>query len=136
MVLLGDFAGRRAPREGRRARVSVPVRRIADANRDGSLARLAHRRERAQRSGPARPDRAPHRDPGADRETATRVAERIRRAIERTRLDIGGGHGARRTASFGVVTAEPSDDDLEELVLRAQVLQFPAKEEGRDRIAS
>lgn len=74
--------------------------------------------------------------PGADSATATRVAERIRSALERTPLAIGGGRSVRCTASFGVVSARALDGDLEDVVLRAQVQQQVAKEEGRNRVST
>ena len=70
--------------------------------------------------------------PDTDIGRAVAIAERLRQAIEATRLSHS-GHEIRVTASFGV--AECLDtDDAASLLARADAMLYRAKESGRNRV--
>jgi diguanylate cyclase (GGDEF)-like protein len=66
-------------------------------------------------------------------ETASLMAERLRHAVSGLRFDFDGDVQSV-TASFGVATFEPSDADLEAVLLRADNALYRAKTTGRDRV--
>jgi len=67
--------------------------------------------------------------PGAGREDAVGVAERVRRAV-RERRPAGVGI----TISIGAAVTKPATVDTEDLVARADAALYAAKAEGRDRV--
>ena len=72
-----------------------------------------------------------------DPDEARRLAERLRRAVARTRT--ADGHGV--TASIGIALTRPADgenaaDALWRLVDRADAAMYEAKQQGRDRVAA
>ncbi len=80
--------------------------------------------------------------PATEIESATLLAERIRRAVSATSIDIGGGNSITITVSIGVASVAPARDvdDLkttgESLLARADVALYSAKSAGRDRVAT
>jgi len=73
----------------------------------------------------------------SDLDEASRLAERLRRAVAATNTDDG--HGV--TASVGIALIRPVDgedaaDALWRLIDRADVAMYEAKQAGRDRVAS
>lgn len=71
--------------------------------------------------------------PGADREVASRVAERLRLAL----VDQPFECAERRvtvSTSVGVVTFDPLRDDWESLLKRADQALYRAKDKGRNRV--
>jgi two-component system cell cycle response regulator len=65
--------------------------------------------------------------PGADAETAARVAERVRAAIAK--------NGYRTTASIGVATYDAAAKETSaDFLHRADMNLYQAKEDGRDRV--
>jgi diguanylate cyclase (GGDEF)-like protein len=76
--------------------------------------------------------------PGTDTAAAMRLAERIRRAIAATAVDLPGGDSVTMTTSIGIAAVEPgrSDTDLktegDSLLARADVALYRAKSAGRD----
>ncbi|HVE86508.1 MAG TPA: GGDEF domain-containing protein [Myxococcales bacterium] len=70
--------------------------------------------------------------PGAREEEALRIAERIRRALERTPLVVKGGE-VSITGSLGVALREP-DGGTEDLVREADLALYRAKAAGRNRV--
>jgi diguanylate cyclase (GGDEF)-like protein len=70
---------------------------------------------------------------GVLHETAVAVAERIRHAIEGSRV-VFRGTPLSCTASFGVVSAAASGASSDRLLREADVLLYRAKEEGRNRV--
>lgn len=69
----------------------------------------------------------------ADAGTATEVADRVRRAIER--LPIPGFAEIRVTSSFGVAEATDAILDVEDWTDRADAMLYEAKQTGRNRIS-
>lgn len=61
------------------------------------------------------------------------VAERIRKALEASSIDIGDGHMLRVTTSCGVAYCGP-DDTLELLIERADKCLYDAKHHGKNRV--
>ncbi|MFZ3320816.1 MAG: diguanylate cyclase [Usitatibacter sp.] len=70
--------------------------------------------------------------PDTDIGRAVAIAERLRQAIETTRLSHG-GHEIRVTASFGVAECLDSDDAAS-LLARADSMLYRAKQAGRNRV--
>jgi diguanylate cyclase (GGDEF)-like protein len=68
--------------------------------------------------------------PGASRENAVAIAERLRRAVRERRPG-----GVAVTISVGVAITRPSVVDTEDLVGRADEALYAAKASGRDRVA-
>jgi diguanylate cyclase (GGDEF)-like protein len=66
---------------------------------------------------------------------ALEVAERIRRAIEDARIDIG-GHVARTTVSIGVVTYPSDGGDLGTIMEKADRALYKAKQAGKNRVVA
>jgi diguanylate cyclase (GGDEF)-like protein len=72
--------------------------------------------------------------PGAREEEARRVAERIRRALERTPLQSSEAKKeVALTASLGLAVREP-DSGIEDLVRQADLALYRAKAAGRNRV--
>ncbi len=78
--------------------------------------------------------------PSTDTEAAMLLAERIRRAIARTPVELPNGESVTMTTSIGIAAVEPapSEADLktegDALLARADVALYRAKSAGRDRI--
>jgi diguanylate cyclase (GGDEF)-like protein len=79
--------------------------------------------------------------PGTEVESGTLLAERIRRAISASPIEIGDGKTVTITASIGIASIAPLRDDVdlktsgESLIARADVALYSAKSSGRDRVA-
>jgi diguanylate cyclase (GGDEF)-like protein len=71
--------------------------------------------------------------PGAREEEACRVAERIRRSLERTPLRMEGGREVTITGSLGIAVREP-DSGVEDLLRQADLALYRAKAAGRNRV--
>lgn len=67
--------------------------------------------------------------PGADREAAIEISERLRREV-RERRPVG----VQVTASIGVAVSEPDSVDTDDLVARADAALYAAKAAGRDTV--
>jgi diguanylate cyclase (GGDEF)-like protein len=67
--------------------------------------------------------------PGADREGALEIAERLRRAVHERRPV-----GVQVTISIGVAVSEPDAVDTDDLVARADAALYAAKAGGRNRV--
>ena len=64
---------------------------------------------------------------------AVAAAERLRRRIETTPLDLN-GHGISITASIGVAVAAAGSEGISELMKRADQALYRAKHDGRNRV--
>ncbi|WP_162141259.1 GGDEF domain-containing response regulator [Paucidesulfovibrio longus] len=73
--------------------------------------------------------------PGTDGRGAQELAERIREAIEDLRIPLNKGE-LRVTASLGVAEAASSDRSVEDLLRRADLALYEAKQQGRNRVRS
>ncbi len=74
--------------------------------------------------------------PQTGSEGARKVAERLRAAIEETRVDVGDGHILQVTMSFGVTQLGESDQASAESVLkRADDALYESKDNGRNRVS-
>ena len=79
--------------------------------------------------------------PGTEVESGALLAERIRKAVSATPIEIGKGESITITASIGIASITPDRDveDLktagESLLARADVALYSAKSSGRDRVA-
>jgi diguanylate cyclase (GGDEF)-like protein len=70
-----------------------------------------------------------------DEEGASRLAERMRAAIETLEVPrVGGGGKVRVTASFGVAAVPESALDREGLIAAADAALYRAKREGKNRV--
>ncbi len=67
-------------------------------------------------------------------ETPMEVAERLRLAIEETRIKLNGGITLRKTVSLGVAEFPGDSNDLWTAVKYADVALYRAKETGRNRV--
>ena len=74
--------------------------------------------------------------PDAANATALIVAERVRKAVATLQLDVGHGAPITPTISVGVATLDPSADDADTLVNRADLAMYQAKLAGRNRVAN
>ena len=70
--------------------------------------------------------------PGADLTQVPHVFERLRKALNETRVD-GVPEGRELTFSMGAAEFRGLTDDLETLIQRADRALYRAKEAGRDR---
>jgi diguanylate cyclase (GGDEF)-like protein len=68
--------------------------------------------------------------------TAIEVAERLRKIIATTPLDVGGGRLIRLTASIGVAAYSQSTKTFDGLLSNADFAMYDAKNSGRNRVAS
>jgi diguanylate cyclase (GGDEF)-like protein len=71
----------------------------------------------------------PHTGPSG----ALEVAERIRQAIEESRIDVG-GHVTRTTVSIGLVTYPSDGGDLATMIEKADRALYKAKQMGKNRV--
>jgi diguanylate cyclase (GGDEF)-like protein len=71
--------------------------------------------------------------PRTDETRAFRVAEKLRIAIQETRI---GDRQFRLTASFGVTEIFPDDRTIEDGLLRADAALYAAKRSGRNRVVA
>jgi len=72
--------------------------------------------------------------PKTTEEMAKNIAERIRQLISEDEFNISDGRIVKYTLSIGVATFRMSDDDLDQIVKRADKALYEAKHEGRNRI--
>lgn len=72
--------------------------------------------------------------PRANKEPATEMAQRLRRAISEIRIPIGGGREIGIAASIGVAAMRPTSRDIQELIRQADAALYQAKREGRNRV--
>ncbi len=70
----------------------------------------------------------------ADRKEALKISERIRKTVEKTAFDIGGGQKINITMSIGVAAFPADATSKERLVGLADATLYLAKEEGRNRV--
>jgi diguanylate cyclase (GGDEF)-like protein len=70
--------------------------------------------------------------PDTDIGRAVAIAERLRQAVEASRV-VHGADEIRVTASFGVAECL-DDDDAESLLARADAMLYRAKQTGRNRV--
>ncbi len=73
--------------------------------------------------------------PGADGALAAKVAQRILRAMEEERFEIGDGQVIQKTVSIGVATVMPGEarETPARLLKKADYALYEAKETGRNR---
>ncbi len=72
--------------------------------------------------------------PGADREAAARVGERLRRAVAAEPYDVGGAEPLRVTCSVGVASLPADGADAEALLGAADGALLRAKAHGKNRV--
>jgi two-component system cell cycle response regulator len=74
--------------------------------------------------------------PDTDARVASLVAERVRGAIANAPFDCGDTDRLQVTVSVGVATTHEADRSVEDLVKRADVALYEAKNAGRNRVVS
>jgi diguanylate cyclase (GGDEF)-like protein len=72
--------------------------------------------------------------PDTEAQTAEEVAERLRAAVEASRIRATDGSPLQVTASFGVAPSLPDDGDLLRLVDAADQAMYQAKRGGRNQV--
>lgn len=72
--------------------------------------------------------------PDADLPRASAIAERLRSAVERSRLSLGQGASIGTTLSVGASELSDPEDDVETLLARADAALYSAKRAGRNRV--
>ena len=72
--------------------------------------------------------------PSTTRPLALRVAERLRSRIAQQSVDIGGGQRVPITVSIGVSLKRDLEDEIEDLLRRADDAMYAAKRTGRNRV--
>ncbi|TJY58793.1 diguanylate cyclase [Sinimarinibacterium sp. CAU 1509] len=72
--------------------------------------------------------------PRANKQPATEMAQRLRRAIGEIRVPTSGGREIGVTVSIGVAAMRPTTRDFAELLRQADVALYQAKREGRNRV--
>jgi len=72
--------------------------------------------------------------PETCKEDARGIAERLRQAVEETKLEQEGGVPLNVTISLGVATFPDDGEDLFDLVAKADQAMYRAKEGGRNRV--
>ncbi|MEV6350814.1 GGDEF domain-containing protein [Actinoplanes sp. NPDC051851] len=72
--------------------------------------------------------------PAAGEETARQVAERVRRGVAATPIEVGDGHAVRVTVSVGVA-GMPAEPTIDALVLAADRALYAAKNAGRNQVS-
>ncbi len=73
--------------------------------------------------------------PNTGKEEALKVAERIRREVEKMRVKGTKGEELHVTISIGVATSEDSNIEPEKLIERADKALYKSKEGGRNRVS-
>ena len=73
--------------------------------------------------------------PETDLEQASIVAERLRKQVAETWLDIGDGSTLNCTLSIGVATMTDQKTDLENLLHQADTALYAAKNSGRNKVS-
>jgi len=71
--------------------------------------------------------------PHTETEQALRVAERIRRQLEESTVDIA-GMAVKVTVSLGIASTEAFGYEVETLVRRADMAVYAAKRQGRNKV--
>ena len=74
--------------------------------------------------------------PETDAQGALEFAERVRKVIEASQIDVGTAEPVRVTVSIGVSALGPSDDHLDQLISRADTLLYKAKAGSRNCVCS
>jgi len=74
--------------------------------------------------------------PQTDLEGARALAERVRVAIEETRIDVGAAAAISVTISIGLAALDPGAQSAEQLVERADAALYDAKDAGRNRVSA
>lgn len=72
--------------------------------------------------------------PDAKREETATTAERLRSLLEGLACPLEGRESLRFTASFGGTVFRGDDENLEQVMLRADMALYRAKDEGRNRV--
>lgn len=70
--------------------------------------------------------------PNTDLQQAVRLAERLRKNIQETRIERSSGPSVRWTASIGVSCLSPEDMSIESVITRADAELYRAKSGGRN----
>lgn len=74
--------------------------------------------------------------PNASNAAALVVAERVRTAVAELRLETQSGEWIQPTVSVGVATLDPTSDDADTLITRADLAMYQAKLAGRNQVAN
>jgi diguanylate cyclase (GGDEF)-like protein len=74
--------------------------------------------------------------PNADGVEAARIAERLRRDVAMTLLELDGGRTVRMTVSIGIAVLDRHGTDLTDLLAAADVALYGAKAAGRNRVGA
>lgn len=72
--------------------------------------------------------------PATGGDVAALASERLRQQVAGTPFRLREGQGVEVTVSIGVATAGPGDEGADDLVKRADVALYQAKQEGRNRV--
>lgn len=73
--------------------------------------------------------------PSTDKVIANKIAERIRKSVSGTGLDVGLPEGSLKVSvSVGVTTLDGPQDKVDEILRRADQALYKAKREGRNRV--
>jgi diguanylate cyclase (GGDEF)-like protein len=72
----------------------------------------------------------------ASRDDATRIAEEVRTAFAKLRVDIPGGDAVRTTVSAGAATLDAWEVEGSQLLQRADVALAMAKQAGRNQVVA
>jgi len=73
--------------------------------------------------------------PETDHEAARRLAERLRVRIAELDVPLRGEETVRMTASFGVSALSPTQDNVDDLLARADRALYVSKRNGRNRVS-
>jgi diguanylate cyclase (GGDEF)-like protein len=74
--------------------------------------------------------------PATDLEGAGQLAERLRRDIAATHVEYASGERVSVTTSIGFAAIHERENDLDDLLVRADRALYRAKHEGRDRVVA
>jgi len=74
--------------------------------------------------------------PNADGVEAAQIAERLRREVAMTLLELDGGRTVRMTVSIGIAVLDRHGTDLTDLLAAADVALYGAKAAGRNRVGA
>lgn len=72
--------------------------------------------------------------PATAGDEAALAAERLRQQVAGTPFRLRDGRGIEVTVSIGVATAGPEDETADDLIKRADIALYQAKQEGRNRV--